>query len=495
MANWLDKAIEVISPKRGFERARYRAAIDVVRTYEGAKAGRGTDNWLTTGTSANAVIAPALHKLRDRSRDLVRNNPHAKKAINTLVARSIGTGIQAKTKLIEWKQWCKECDFDGQLTFEALQAQIARCVFESGECLIRFRYRKLNEGFAIPLQIQVLEPDFLDTNKNGLLSNGNYVIAGIEVNSSGQREAYWLYDQHPGDALGYTLLQWQSKRVLAQDIIHVYEKERPGQLRGVPRLAVSIIKIRYYDEFDEAELVRKKIEACFTAFISSDDDVQAIGPVKPDSVDKQKRIETVEPGMFVYGRANESITFGAPNAVQGYPEYSSVQLHAIAAGVGVTYEAMTGDLTGVNFSSIRTGTHEFRALIESFQWLTFIPMVCDKIAAKVADVALISGVAKKRKPVEVWTTPKWPWTDPLKDVQAEALAIATPLKSLSESIRESGYDPDEVFAEIAAEREKLKKFGINLTLSAAKNEKPTETDNKEETAKEDSNEEDSTTTE
>ena len=81
--NWLDRAIGAVAPGAGLRRARQRQMIAVLaRAYEGAKLGRRTEGWVAAGTGANAEIAPAIARLRDRSRDLVRNNPYAAKAVH-----------------------------------------------------------------------------------------------------------------------------------------------------------------------------------------------------------------------------------------------------------------------------------------------------------------------------------------------------------------------------------------------------------------------------
>jgi capsid protein len=97
--NWLDRAIGVVAPGTGLRRARRRHAMAVLaRAYEGARAGRRTEGWITAGTGANAEIAPALARLRDRSRDLVRNNPYAAKAVQALVSNMVGTGLLPRAR-------------------------------------------------------------------------------------------------------------------------------------------------------------------------------------------------------------------------------------------------------------------------------------------------------------------------------------------------------------------------------------------------------------
>jgi capsid protein len=82
---WLDDLIGVFSPVSGLKRKQARIALDFMqRGYEGAKTGRRIDDWLTTGASANKEIASAGNRLRERARDLVRNNPYGSKAVEGL---------------------------------------------------------------------------------------------------------------------------------------------------------------------------------------------------------------------------------------------------------------------------------------------------------------------------------------------------------------------------------------------------------------------------
>lgn len=468
--NWIDKTIGYLAPESGLRRVRARAALGVItksRAYEAARSDRRTGGWKTNSTSANAEIGSALTIARNRSRDLVRNNPYATKAINALVTKSIGTGIRARMPAgvkSKWEAWAKVCDFDEHFDLYGLEMLVARAAYESGEVLIR-RIRTRNGD--VPLQLQILEPDYLDPTRFGPMPNGNYAIAGVEINPLGQRVAYWLYDQHPGEnvLLPRSLF---SKRVDASEVIHFYEKRRPGQLRGMPRMASSIIKLRDLDEYEEAELVRKKIEACFVAFVHGGGPNTPLGEATTDtSVTPAKRNETLSPGIIEYLGQNEEVTFGNPSSSSGYGDYTKTQLHAIAAGSGVTYELLTGDLSGVNFSSIRAGQGDFRDMIDQWRWIDFIPVVCNRIESWFLDAAWTAGSIRTRNYAAIWTAPKWPYVDPLKDIQAAKEEVRGGFSSLSEKIRQNGDDPQEVFAEKAAEQEELKKLKVVVDSDAA----------------------------
>ncbi|MCA3574950.1 MAG: phage portal protein, partial [Aestuariivirga sp.] len=141
--NWLDRVIGAVAPAAGLKRVRQRQALRLMqRVYEGARSGRRTDGWITAGSGANAEIGPASSRLRERSRDLVRNNPYAAKAVNALVSNLVGTGIvpRARSRRLAaakqadqlWLQFVAACDADGLTDFGGLQALIVRSLVESG---------------------------------------------------------------------------------------------------------------------------------------------------------------------------------------------------------------------------------------------------------------------------------------------------------------------------------------------------------------------------
>lgn len=465
---WLDSVIGWFNPRAQLQRQRYRLALDQVRLYQGAKTGPRTDGWISNGTSSNAELQIAGAKLRERSRDLARNNPHAVKALASVVANLIGTGIlpqpttESQKKKIDslWRRWIMECDADGNLDFYGIQSLVCRTEKESGECIVRLRQRRTEDGLSVPLQLQVLEPDYIDTSRDGPTSTG-YVMQGIQFDLLGRRVGYWLYDHHPGDTLN-TGNRIDSRLIRAENVLHVYEKKRPGQIRGVPLFAPVMVKMRDLDDYEEAALLTKKIEACFAAFITQPDGIEpvTIAPQKKPAVANDIRVESFEPGMITYLRAGEDVKFGEPKPVGGYAEYTTSQLRAIAAGLGITYEMLTSDLSQVNYSSMRAGTNEFRRCAEQYQWNTFVPQFCHPVWNAFVSAAFLSGQISEPEISVSWTAPRWAYVNPVEDVESDKEAIKGMLLTHSEAIRRQGYDPEQVFQEMAADREKLNKLGL-----------------------------------
>ena len=240
-ANWFDHAIAAVAPRAAARRVLARQAFETLtRGYDGAAKGRRTEGWRAPGTSADTEIGEAGALLRDRMRDLVRNNPHAAKAVAVLVNNIVGAGIMPRAasgndKLDRkvdalFAQWSDTADADGQLDFYGLQTLICREMVEAGEVLVRRRLRRAADGLAVPVQLHVLEADFLDATKSGSLGTGR-LVQGIEFDPVGKRRAYWLHAEHPGDAYGALQNGLRSRPVPASEIAHIYEKQRT-QARG-----------------------------------------------------------------------------------------------------------------------------------------------------------------------------------------------------------------------------------------------------------------------
>ncbi|MFH7407665.1 phage portal protein, partial [Pseudomonas syringae pv. tagetis] len=71
-----------------------------------------------------------------------------------------------------WGRWAEVADADGKSDIYGLMATAYRAMEQDGESMIRRRTRRQSDGLAVPLQLQVLEIDWLDGNKNGSASGG-----------------------------------------------------------------------------------------------------------------------------------------------------------------------------------------------------------------------------------------------------------------------------------------------------------------------------------
>jgi phage major head subunit gpT-like protein len=202
--NWMDRAISYFAPSFGANRVKSRIYQDQLessyRMYEGAAQSKRTEGCVALTTSANSEVKTGLVSVRSRARDLVRNNPYANRIVSVITTNTVGSGITGQIKAHgddththslndPWRKWAEttNCDFEGKMDFYGIQSLVMRSVVESGECLVRIRRRRKSRGSAL-FQLQVLESDFLDTNKEGMLPSGGYIIQGIEFDSKDQIE-------------------------------------------------------------------------------------------------------------------------------------------------------------------------------------------------------------------------------------------------------------------------------------------------------------------
>jgi lambda family phage portal protein len=472
-----------VSPQWGLQRTRARKAHSILEhfAYEGARVDRRTAGWNTTGTSANAEIGPALNVLRQRSRDLVRNNGYASNAIRELTSQCIGTGITAQAKAPSnatvsqqindaWRRWVDECDADGQLDFYGLQRLAVRSVFESGEALVRVRPRLMEDGLHVPFQLQVIEADYLDHTKTEELKSGGRIIQGVEFDPLGRRVAYWLYRDHPGDALvSHYGQNARSYRVSAEYVLHLYDKERPQQVRGVPIFTPVVIAMRDMDEYREAEMVRKKVEACFATFITQDAD-PSVSPITETQTNGSGQLEeSLEPGMMKYLKPGEDVKFAEPSGHgEGYGDFMHDAQSGIATGIGITYEQFTGDLSNVNYSSYRAGENSFRSKMDQFRWLCLVPMLLRPCRAWFINYAYAAGRIKAREFNTEWSMPKFRTVNPMQDAEATIKMIRSGLITLPQAVGEYGYEFEEQVADIKRTQETLDRLGITLDCDPRK---------------------------
>jgi lambda family phage portal protein len=459
--NILERFIGAISPSWMLKRLRNFAAAAIIgRFYDGAANGRRTKNWRTQSTSANTEVQFGIVELRNRSRDLVRNNPYARKALRVLGSNTVGTGItpmirvrseSAQKKLRAfWKKWAEstKCDFDERKTLAKMQSLGFKSMNESGEVFFRKVYSK-----EYGLQIQMLEADHLDHTKDGFENETGIVRQGIQFDKQGRRIGYWIFENHPGD--NRISMKLTSTMIPAKDIIHLYNEERPGQLRGIPMGTASMLRIRDFDDYEDAQLVRQKIAACFSVFITSE--THGSGLVNDDG----DVTERIEPGMIERLKPGEQVQFGTPPTSEGYADYTRKVLQGVAAGYDVTYEALTGDLTGVNFSSGRMGHIEFQRLVEEYQELLLIPVLCSKIWDWFLDYAIIMGIIRKKEDVVcTWTAPRREFVDPLKEIKALIEQVRAGLISWQEAVRLLGYDPEEIMQQLIDDAKKFDEAGL-----------------------------------
>ena len=441
--------------------AQKELAVNHLRAFESAKESRRTENWYTRNGGPNADIRTAWRMLTRRHQDLVDSNPWANRAVRVITNNWIGDGIigspMGGTRRYEqaWNDWADtvDCDFNGKLNWYGLQSLIARTTAVRGSCLIR---RRIDERMAdqglVPLKLQVLEPDMLDFGKD----DGSRIRFGQQYDRDGRLEGYWIRQTHPGET------EWDGVRISADfvpaaEIIHTYEVNRPGQSIGVPFGSAVLLHLRDIDDIAQAMLLKTKIAACFTAFVYSNE--------PSDLATTTALTETLEPGAIEILPDGKQITFANPPQSPDYVSHQKHHLHAVAAGYGISYEALTGILSDVNFSSARMGWLEFHRNVAAWRWNISIPQVMDPVHRWFNEAARVAQIRGPRR--MVWTPPRRELIDPAKEIASLIEGVKAGFFSLSEIQRSLGFIPTEVMEELERDIAAARAKGLSLSVDGA----------------------------
>lgn len=477
--NLIDKIVSAISPSAGAERAKFRAIEKTInsgiRAYEGATMGRRGDGWTAYNTSenANSDIQRSLKTLRDRSVDGYKNNASIFKAIRTIQNNVVGTGIMptpisvsGETKLKptdiqkikdEWKAWAEstECDFDGFFTQYGIQSMVMRNVAMQGEVFV---LKRRDSNSRHPIKLQVLAPHMVDHTKNSYMITeraGNYVVQGVEFDSKGRRVGYWVFDHNPNNE--YTM-KLAPKFVSANDMIHIFYKEFPEQVRGIPFGTSTMLSMRDLADYKDAQLMLQKVAACHVAFTTKQEPSDSLGSLDPAT---GQEIDRMEPGIIERLAPGETVTFNNPPTPSSFSEYVSKNQQENAAGYGITYEQLTGDMGNVNFSSGRMGWIEAQRQIEDWQYNMFIPQFCDKIWDWFIEGLKIKQITNKKASAE-WTPQGREMIDPVKEMKGLILELESGLISWTEACKRRGYNPDTLFEQMKIDKALFEAAGINV---------------------------------
>lgn len=453
-------------------RKRKTQVQDVQARYDAAGMGRRVKGW-TPPSSGPQRAVEGLTRIRDRARDSTRNDWAGESGVQKWTTNLVGVGItprwdnDAHTAI--WDAWVPQADADGVLDAYGLQTLMTRSWLASGEVFIRRRPRALTTPLELPLQIQLIESDFVplfDADVWPDLPVGNTIRQGIERNKYGRRTAYWMYREHPGDKAS-TGNPDATKliRVAASEIAHIFEPTRPGQLRGVSSLAPILVRMRASMDFEDAVLDRQKLANLFTMFITRQmpqnwDDLET-DPLTglPKWYNAEGRVLAgLEPGISQELAPGEDVKFAnPPESGTTYSDYMRTTHMGTAAGQGLPYELFAGDLKDISDRTLRIAINEFRRFARQRQWQVIIHMGLRPTVRWLAEAAVLAGSLRAGE-VDVFAKPKWApegweYIHPVQDIEGKLKARDGGLVSTSQLISERGDDPKKVLAEIKADKE------------------------------------------
>ncbi len=481
--NVIDRVIDAVAPVWGVRRAAARLALagygygEASRAYAAAKNGRRNKGWNGRSTSANAEIGSSLRDLRNRSREFVRDSWAGQRMLDVLTSHVVGTGIitvpdtgsdrdDNRAKLV-FEEWSAVADVERFLDWQGMQAMVLRSMVEGGDTVVRYIGIKMSDaGRTVPFRLLGLEGDQIDTAKDAVaVASGEHSIRlGVQLGEWGRRQGLHLLESHPGELV---LGSGRSNFIAWEDLSHVFRPLRWGQVRGVPWFSGILLNAREVQDLIEATLVKARTEACFAGFVKRTSG--GMSPLSRQSKDGDagQKVTKIEPGMIA-DIGDGEISFASPSSQTAFGEVYMTAMQAMAAGAGITYDQLTGDLRQANYSSLRAGKIEFRRLVEQIQWTVLVPQLLAPVHRRLIDRAILAGKIRDRRDGYRLDhiMPAVEPIDPKKDLEADILAVRAGRMSPQEFIGAWGRDWRKVTDDTASFFEHLDKLrdGTGLPL-------------------------------
>lgn len=477
---WLEKAISFFSPKAALERELYRKDLEMMQKgYDAGGFGRSNRNWRAQNQSAEMEDRYDRDVIRARARDLERNSDMARSIIRAYRRNTVGRGFELQAKTSDeklnsnleslWKEWCKarNCDVTGQQSFnQILRMAVTRKKVDGG---ILFKKCYTNDGI-LPFKLQALEVDELDDSIMVAMHAGNKVVGGIEYNAYNKPVGYWIR-QYSIDGIQLNQPQYFD----AKEILFYFEKERPSQLREMSDLAATIPRIRDANEFITAVAVKERVAACFAVVVKRMKDYMngsvgrsasvSAGGERKDYAGKQ-----IAPGMMMELNPGDEVQVIDPgNSGNDANTHLKMQVRLMGAGQGLSYEAVSRDMSETNYSSARQGSIEDElTFIEEIEPL--MELLMDEIYETFVISAVLAGLVQikdfwknKRKYLShEWVASPKKWIDPLKEANANRIAMETGQKTFKQISAEAGRDWKQQIDDMAEVLEYAKAKGIEL---------------------------------
>lgn len=493
----LDRLIGYLAPVYALRRRLARFSLGLMEAsagYRGAEHSRLRTDWITAALAAATPASWELDTLRDRSRDLNRNDPVAAGATDTLAMNIAGVGLMPQSRLraeilglsedeaqrlrrrLEdiFDQWAAAADAGSRFDFQELQFLALRKIIEDGE-VIALPVFLGEEWRPLGRAVELLEAERLSSPPGR-----ENVIQGVELGDRRQPVRYWLR-KAPAIRRDYELESQEYVGVPARDsrgrpmILHLFPAKRPGQVRGIPYFAPVLGYFKDLADYLEAEVVAARVAACLAVFITKADpyleaQAQAVGT----EAGTGRRLQELQPGLINYLNVGEQIQVVDPKrGGETFNSFVEGLLRIIGVALGLPYELLVKDFSKTNYSSARAALLEGRRLF--IHWRSwFARKFCQPLWEMVLEEAWLRGMMPEVADFYAvrpelcraqWIGGSWGWVDPVKEVEASKMAIDFGLSTLAEEAAGQGRDWEEILEQRRREEARIKEMGLYIPLA------------------------------
>lgn len=485
-ATWRQRLARIIAGKPA------PRATSGVRLYGGARLSNSALGFGGSSSSADAELNSSIERLRNRSRQLVRDSAYAKRAKTVIVNNVIGSGVGVQAQVMStrgtlaravndgieaaWREWSRgeSCHTGGTLAFGDFERACMGEVFEAGEVLVRMHMRAFGTS-RVPIALELVEAerlaDYIDIPG---VAAGNELRMGVEVDRYMRPVAYHIRNRHRGDMTARVGERSDTvERVPAEQVLHLKLTTRWPQTRGEPWLHTVLRKLNDMSDYTAAEVEAAKASAMYFATVEKSDDGTPLR--EDDSTADGRPVMELEPLTVQELAPGEALKFHTPNrpnnALDPFLRY---MLREVAAGVGVSYEALSRDYSQSNYSSSRLALLDdrdtWRALqhwwVRSFREPLHRVWLQQAVLARAVPAVPVDAYAMDRTRYEaVLFKPRgWSWVDPTKEVEAYKEAVKAGFITVTDVIAATagGQDIEDVLATRERELRMMGEHGLKF---------------------------------
>lgn len=448
-----------------------------MEAYEGATTSYRMEQKGLLSGDQDLLAGRELRFLWSRSHHAIRNNGWAASAKQRYMENLSSICVKWKddkgkiNKKMQalWEEFVKSPNLDGYGTLGNTQLVWSGALFESGEALTRMLIKK-RDKFTIPLILQTIESEYLDPTFN----NGDPLVTrnGITFKDS-KPEIYHFFKNISSMFMTTTLERIQ---VPASEVIHIFERGRPGQWRGIPKLAPILLPLYELDDLTDATVAKQKAAQAISWIIRNTNPSSATSVGMGINVDDERDIDQstgkrrvimqASAGGVQYLNKGEDIAFYQGTDIgANLPELIKSELHKIAQASGISYEDLSGDLTGLSFSALQAVALEMKTRAEFIYKYYIINLGLQPLCDRFQELAVIYVNKNLGNLVPVYQYPRKYGVNDLKDAQADILELDGNIGLLQAKLSERDISFEELMDDLDRRievSEKVAKINANV---------------------------------
>lgn len=455
--------------------------------------------------SADYELMNALIPMRNRIRAMTRNSGTGKRYLQllkdnivgeagfTLRVRTKKTSVVANSKGLPgfksvsdrslnvrveeaWAEFCEAPTGDGVMDMVELEKQMVATWGRDGEYIMEIvPHPTFLDGFTInPVEGDLLDADLNMINPKTM----NRIKMGVEIDDFNRPVAYHFLQYHPGDTTwGAKMNRNRHRRVLADKVIHVFERTRVGQTRGEPPASSVVNTVKMLDGYREAEVIGRRVKSSTMGLITEDLEADA-GGQKLDGMADRKTPDNsafemdMEPGTFKkLPRGLDFKQFDPGGSQTDYAQFESQIKTDASQGVSISPVSLGYETSKLSYSTHRGIIAEDRDMYRGLQsffvrmgmralfpiWLKYHLAYNDETTIPPSKAPTILKAYK-------FQPRGWDYIDPSKDVKAENEQLKARTTSLSRVVAKRGVALEDLLSEIRDDEDMLAEYGLTQSF-------------------------------